>query len=53
MILSRDWSIGEQIDHFRYSLLRVTVMRLVPAVLQFDEADPLLVAGSAPARGTG
>jgi hypothetical protein len=39
--------VGEQIDHVTFSLLRMTVTRLVPALVQFDEGDPLLVAGFA------
>ena len=48
MILSKGRSVGEQIDHFYFSLLRMTVTRLVPAVVQFDEGDPLLGAGIRP-----
>ncbi len=46
-------TVGEQIDHVTYSLLRMTVTRLVPAAVQFDEGDPLLVAGFAGERHPG
>ncbi len=35
---------GERLDNMRYSLLRRTVTRLVPAAVLFDEADPILGA---------
>jgi hypothetical protein len=46
-------SIREQIDHAYYALLRTTVTRFAPAVVRFDEGDPLLGAGLARERRTG
>lgn len=40
--------LGEHLEHVYYSLLRTTVMRLVPAAIQFDEQDPILGAGFHP-----
>jgi hypothetical protein len=53
MLRSIRRTVGEQIDHVTYSLLRMTVTRLVPAVVQFDEGDPLLLAGSTRERHPG
>jgi hypothetical protein len=53
MIGSIRRGVGEQVEAVYYSLLRMTVMRLVPAVVQFDEGDPLLLAGSTRERHLG
>ena len=45
MIRSMRRSVGERIDHAYYVLLRTTVTRFAPALVRFDEADPLLSAG--------
>ena len=45
MIRSMRRSVGERIDHAYYALLRTTVTRFAPAVVRFDEGDPLLSAG--------
>ena len=45
MIRSMRRSVGERIDHVYYALLRTTVTRFAPAVVRFDEGDPLLSAG--------
>jgi len=45
MIRSVRRSVGERIDHVYYALLRTTVTRFAPAVVRFDEGDPLLGAG--------
>ena len=45
MIRSMRRSVGERIDHAYYALLRTTVTRFAPAMVRFDEGDPLLSAG--------
>jgi hypothetical protein len=50
MIHSIRRSLGERIDHVYYALLRTTVTRFAPAVVRFDEGDPLLGAGLAGRR---
>ncbi len=45
MLRSMRRSIGERIDHAYYALLRTTITRFAPAVVRFDEGDPLLGAG--------
>jgi hypothetical protein len=53
MIGSIRRGVGEQVEHVYYSLLRLTVTRFVPAVVQFDEGDPLLGAGFTGAHRAG
>lgn len=52
MIRSMRRSVGERIDHVYYALLRTTITRFAPSVVQFDEGDPLLSAGPAGQRRT-
>ena len=35
-------AFGERLNNMRYSLLRRTVARFVPAAVLLDEADPIL-----------
>jgi hypothetical protein len=46
MIRSIRRGVGEQVDQVYFALLRMTITRFMPAVVQFDEGDPLLGAGS-------
>ncbi len=48
MIRTARASLAEHFEHVCYSLLRTTVVWFVPAVVQLDERDPILGAGSVP-----
>jgi hypothetical protein len=50
MIHSIRRSVGAQLDYVYYALLRTTVTRFAPSLVQFDEGDPLLSAGLAGQR---